>query len=119
MKIHARIGAVLLGALIAAPAGATSVTGVKITRLNRIASGDVLVQVSVPPATLDCTSAFVLNEIYIYDPETDAGRILDAQMRAAYTTSAFVDLLGSGTCVAFGSPPFQSRYERISTFTLR
>ena len=119
MKTHARIWALLLCTLIAVPAAATSVTGVRITRLNRISGGDVLVQVSVPPGTLACLSTFPTNEIYIYDPETDAGRILDAQMRAAYTTNAFVDLLGTGTCVVFGTPPFQSRYERIATFTLR
>jgi len=111
--------ACLVALAVALPAGATSVTGVKVTRIRRGTTNDVFVQVSVPPGTLDCVSTFVANETYVYDGDTTSGRILDALFLAAYSGNKFVDITGTGTCRVFGVSPFFSRFENISAAVIR
>jgi len=108
---------------IAVPAGATSVTGVKVTRLRRGTSNDVFVQVSVPPGTLDCLSSpIAAQEVYVFDGETSNGRILDALLLAAYSANKTVDIVGTGTCRTFTTPPpftFTTRFEFIDSAVIR
>ena len=111
--------ACLVALAVALPAGATSVTGVKVTRIRRGTTNDVFVQVSIPPATLDCNGTLVANETYVYDGETTAGRILDALLLAAYSGNKFVDIVGTGTCRTFGIAPFQTRFENVSAAVIR
>lgn len=109
----------LLVLAIAVPAGATSVTGVKVTRLRRGTANDVFVQVSVPPATLDCVGTFVANEVYVFDGETPNGRILDAIFLSAYSANKTIDIVGTGTCRTVGVSPFTTRFELIDSAVIR
>lgn len=120
MNRFAKVLVAALALTIALPAGATSVTTVKITRIRRAAtSGDVFVQVSVPPSTLDCASTFAVNETYVFDGDTSTGRILDALLLAAYSANKFVDIAGTGTCRVYGVSPFFSRFENVQSATIR
>jgi hypothetical protein len=114
-----KIVVALLVLAVAVPAGATSVTGVKVTRLRRGVSNDVFVQVSVPPGTLDCLSTLPANEVYVFDGETPNGRILDALLLAAYSANKTVDIVGTGTCRTFTVGPFTSRFEFIDSAVIR
>jgi hypothetical protein len=119
MNRIAKLVVAMLVVAIAVPAGATSVTGVKVTRLRRGTTNDVFVQVTVPPATLDCVGGLVANEVYVFDGETANGRILDALLLSAYSANKTVDIVGTGTCRTFGISPFNTRFELIDPATIR
>lgn len=102
---------------IAVPAGATSVSGVKVTRLNRGTANDVFVQVSVPPSPRDCNGTLAANEVYVFDGETPNGRLLDALLLSAYSANKFIDIVGTGTCRSYSGGLF--RYELIRAAVIR
>ncbi|HET7845031.1 MAG TPA: hypothetical protein VFL14_12830 [Xanthomonadales bacterium] len=119
MKRSSKLIVALLALAIAVPAGATSVTSVKVNRLRRVAStSDVFVQVTVPPGTLDCVGTLVANETYVFDGDTTLGRALEVVLSAAYSASKTVDIVGTGTCRTYGSP-FTTRYELIQSVVVR
>ncbi len=119
MAILRKLAVIFVALAVALPAAATSVSGVKVTRIRRGTSNDVFVQVSVPPATLDCNGTFVASEVYVYDGDTTAGRILDAIILAAYSANKTVDITGTGTCRTYGVNPFTTRFENVSNAVIR
>lgn len=121
MAILRKLAVLLVAVAVALPAGATSVTGVKVTRIRRGTSNDVFVQVSVPPGTLDCVGSGILvaSETYVYDGDTSTGRILDAILLAAYSANKTIDIVGTGTCRTYGVGITQTRFENVSTAVIR
>lgn len=119
MSILRKLAVLFVALAVALPAGATSVTGVKVTRIRRGTNNDVFIQVSVPPGTLDCLSTLAASEVYVYDGDTTNGRILDALILSAYSANKTVDIVGTGTCRVYGVAPFQSRFENVSTAVIR
>jgi hypothetical protein len=101
----------VLGLLLSAPAGATSVSNVKINRLGVNATAFVTLTTTVAPSAGCRTSS---TEYYTFDAGTDKGRAQLMTALVAYSTQSLVNISGTGTCSLVNG--FQ--VENVSSLTI-
>ena len=89
------IAGLVLGLLACAPAGATSVSNVKINRLGVNSTAFVTLTTAVAPIA-GCRTSSV--EYYTFDAGTDKGRAQLMTALVAYSTQSLVNISGTGTC---------------------
>lgn len=101
----------LLGLALCAPAGATSVSSVKINRLGVNSVAWVTLTTTTAPAAGCRTSS---TEYYAFDAGTDKGRAQLMTALVAYSTQGLVSISGTGTCSLVNG--FQ--VENVSSLTI-
>lgn len=102
---------IVLALALCAPAGATSVSSVKITRLGVNSTAWVTLTTTTTPAAGCRTST---TEYYTFDAGTDKGRAQLMTALVAYSTQGLVSISGTGTCSLVNG--FQ--VENVSSLTI-
>ena len=113
---HMRIATcfVLLAALVPTLAEASSTTNTKVNRIRTGQDGRTYINLVAAPGTPSCPPGLAAEDFYFFS-NTPTGRVLYAQVLAAYTTGAVVDVFGDGTCY---TPSGFAQWEQVSSFVL-
>jgi hypothetical protein len=105
------IAGLVLGCALCAPAGATSVSSAKVTRLGVNSVAWVTLTTTITPSAGCRTSS---TEYYAFDAGTDKGRAQLMTALVAYSTQGLISISGTGTCSLVNG--FQ--VENVSSLTI-